>query len=56
MSRTAVVRSNLFVDEDFPATKASIGGVQGDQANPNVAKYLEALHRAQGLLDPIISY
>ena len=36
-------REGIFEDPDFPATNASLGGVTGDNANPNVAKYLEAL-------------
>ena len=35
-------RQGIFEDEEFPATNASIGGVTGDNANPNVAQYLEA--------------
>ena len=31
----------LFEDPDFPASDASIGGLLGDKANPNVAQYLE---------------
>ncbi|CAJ1389461.1 unnamed protein product [Effrenium voratum] len=31
----------LFEDPDFPAGDASIGGLLGDKANPNVAQYLE---------------
>ena len=34
-------RQGIFADEEFPATNASIGGVTGDNANPNVAQYLE---------------
>ena len=34
-------RQGIFEDEEFPATNASIGGVTGDNANPNVAQYLE---------------
>lgn len=34
-----------FVDKEFPAAPESIGGVTGDDANPNVGKYLqEMLH------------
>ncbi len=35
-------RQGIFEDDEFPATNASIGGVTGDNANPNVAQYLEA--------------
>ncbi len=37
------LRAKFFEDPDFPATNASIGGVTGDHANPNVAKYLEEM-------------
>jgi len=37
------LRAKCFEDPDFPATNASIGGVTGDHANPNVAKYLEEM-------------
>jgi len=30
-----------FVDSEFPAAPESIGGVTGDNANPNVGKYLQ---------------
>ena len=36
-------RQGIFEDPDFPAANASLGAVTGDNANPNVAKYLEAL-------------
>ena len=36
-------RVPLFEDPDFPATSESIGGVTGDHANPNVAKYLQEM-------------
>ena len=34
-------REGIFEDSEFPAANASLGGVTGDSANPNVAKYLE---------------
>ncbi|CAJ1401257.1 unnamed protein product [Effrenium voratum] len=36
-------KTGLFEDAEFPATNASIGGVTGDAANPNVAQYLEEM-------------
>jgi len=33
----------LYEDPDFPATDGSIGGVTGDHANPNAAKYLQEM-------------
>ena len=33
----------LFADPEFPATDESLGGITGDQANPQVAEYLAAL-------------
>lgn len=36
-----------FVDSEFPAAPESIGGVTGDNANPNVGKYLQERQREQ---------
>jgi len=39
-------RQGIFEDPDFPAANASLGGVTGDNANPNVAKYLEEMMKS----------
>eukprot|EP00913_Durusdinium_trenchii_P013742 g12902.t1 len=40
-----------FVDKEFPAAPESIGGVTGDDANPNVGKYLQdpGTYKLQGV-------
>eukprot|EP00931_Biecheleriopsis_adriatica_P028177 TRINITY_DN16846_c0_g1_i2.p1 TRINITY_DN16846_c0_g1~~TRINITY_DN16846_c0_g1_i2.p1 ORF type:complete len:497 (-),score=93.35 TRINITY_DN16846_c0_g1_i2:108-1598(-) len=39
----AQLRSGLFEDPEFPATKESIGGVSGDDANPDAQKHMQRM-------------
>ena len=43
MARSQAMARALYEDPDFPATDGSIGGVTGDHANPNAAKYLQEM-------------